>query len=37
MECLGFEPGRQDGRRRQNHGAMAATIYSLWIIIIFRR
>ena len=25
MVCLGFEPGPQDGRRRQNHGAMAAT------------
>ena len=24
MECLGFEPGPQDGRRRRNHGAMAA-------------
>ena len=25
MVCLGFEPGRQDGRRRRNHGAMVAT------------
>ena len=25
MVCLGFEPRLQDGRRRQNHGAMAAT------------
>ena len=25
MVCLGFEPGPQDGRRRRNHGAMAAT------------
>ena len=25
MECLGFELGAQDGRRRRNHGAMAAT------------
>ena len=24
MVCMGFEPGPQDGRRRQNHGAMAA-------------
>ena len=24
MVCLGFEPGTQDGRRRRNHGAMAA-------------
>ena len=23
--CLGFEPGSQNGRRRRNHGAMAAT------------
>ena len=25
MVCMGFEPGPQDGRRRRNHGAMAAT------------
>ena len=25
MVWLGFEPGPQDGRRRRNHGAMAAT------------
>ena len=25
MVCLGFKPGPQDGRRRQNHGAMVAT------------
>ena len=25
MVCLGFEPRAQDGRRRRNHGAMAAT------------
>ena len=25
MVCLGFESGPQDGRRRRNHGAMAAT------------
>ena len=25
MVCLGSEPGPQDGRRRQNHGAMVAT------------
>ena len=25
MVCLGFEPWPQDGRRRRNHGAMAAT------------
>ena len=25
MVCLGSKPGPQDGRRRQNHGAMAAT------------
>ena len=24
MVCLVFEPGPQDGRRRRNHGAMAA-------------
>ena len=24
MVCLGFEPGRQDGRRSLNHAAMAA-------------
>ena len=23
MMCLGFEPGPHDGRRRQNHEAMA--------------
>ena len=25
MVCLGFEPGTANGRRRPNHGAMAAT------------
>ena len=25
MVCLGFDPWPQDGRRRQNHGAIAAT------------
>ena len=25
MVCLGFELGPQDGWRRRNHGAMAAT------------
>ena len=25
MVGLGFEPGAQDGRRRQNHGAITAT------------
>ena len=24
MVCMGFEPGPQNGKRRQNHGAMAA-------------
>ena len=27
MVCLGFEPGPQDGRRRRNHLAMAATFF----------
>ena len=27
MECLGFEPRPQDGKRRRNHGAMAATYF----------
>ena len=25
MVCLGLEPGPQDGMRRRNYGAMAAT------------
>ena len=29
MQCLGFELGPQDGRRRRNHGAMVATSYHL--------
>ena len=29
MVCLGFKPGLQDGRRRRNHGAMAATDSSI--------
>ena len=28
-KSLGFEPGPQDGRRRQNHGAIAATHHEL--------
>ena len=28
MVCLGSKPGTQDGRRRRNHGAMAATYCS---------
>ena len=28
MVCLEFEPGSQDGRRRYNHGAMAAATIS---------
>ena len=32
MVCLGFEPGPQeDGRRRRNHGAIAATkLQNVW-------
>ena len=33
MVCLGFEPGPQDGRRRRNHGAMAATPNQLTILV----
>ena len=29
MVCLGFEPGAQDGRRRQNQGAVAATVVDI--------
>ena len=32
MVCLGFEHGPQDGRRRWNQGAMAATLESLFTI-----
>ena len=34
MVCLGFEP-EAAGRRRQNHGAMVATWYSIVIMICF--
>ena len=27
MVCMGFELGQQDGRRGQNHGAMAADFF----------
>ena len=30
MVCLGFNPGPQDGRLRQNHGAIAATKLYYW-------
>ena len=31
MVCLGFKPRPQGGRRRQNHGAMAATHSHLFV------
>ena len=34
MVCLGFEPRPQDGRRRRNHGAMAAApLFALCLIL----
>ena len=27
MVCLGFEPGLQDGRRKQNHGAIRCNFF----------
>ena len=30
MECLDSNPGPQDGRRRRNHGAMAATCIAIF-------
>ena len=37
MVSLGFEPGPQDGRRRRNHGAMAAPLPVIDVIKLFWR
>ena len=34
MECLGFEPGPQDGGRRRDHGATAATQVVLLVTLV---
>ena len=34
MECLGFEPGPQDGGRRRDHAATAATQVVLLVTLV---
>ena len=37
MVAWDLNPGLQDGRRRQNHGAMAATPHNYYLVVVTRQ